>query len=68
MRAKSKMQQKNYHSATANAELPFDMDKAMANFYDKEFRRWHFKLIMIITSLFGSIYLIALNFSSLFNG
>lgn len=67
MRAKYKLQQKNYNAATANAEIPFNKDKAMADFYSNEFRNWHFKLVLIITTLLGSIYALTLNFSSLLN-
>lgn len=66
-RAKFKMKQKNYRAATANAEIPFDKEKAIASFYDQEFRKRHVKLALIITVLLGSIYFLALNSFGFFN-
>ena len=67
MRAKIKTQQKNYNIATANAEIPFNMDKAMASFYNKEFRRWHFKLFFIVGSILATIYFALLKGSWVLN-
>jgi hypothetical protein len=56
MRAKTRMEQRVYRVANAMQPLTYIEDKAVAKYYEGEFRRWHFKLFFIMAASVGGIY------------
>lgn len=49
------------------AAIPNHAERDRSNLYDRAFRKWHFKMLMIIIALLGGIYLIILQSPWMFN-
>jgi hypothetical protein len=65
MRAKTRIDQRIYRTANAVRPLTYMEDKAVVEFYDGEFRKWHFKLFFIVAASIGVIYFTLLKTSSI---
>jgi hypothetical protein len=44
------------HLKGVSAKEPNDIDKALAVYYDNEFRKWHYKLVLIIGFIITSLF------------
>lgn len=65
LRAQLKNNQRNY--GAANATLPYDIDKALSNYYKGEFRQWHYKLVLIVAGILATLFSAVLYAPGFFN-
>jgi hypothetical protein len=65
MRNKSNMHRKGFQRQVLTVK-PISVDEKLAVYYDREFRRWHYKLIGIIVGCMVVVYAVILNLSWLF--
>jgi hypothetical protein len=63
MREKLKLSKKDY---SAIEDGPYYQSNVLAKYYDREFRKWHFKMLLILATLFGSIYMIVMHSPQIF--
>lgn len=55
-------------NSISNATVqPYDIDKALAKYYQGEFRKWHFKLALIVGGILVILFSLILNAPGFFN-
>jgi hypothetical protein len=58
--------QKKYPKGISSAKEPNDSDKVLAVYYDNEFRKWHYKLALIIGFIITSLFVALVGILKLF--
>lgn len=68
MREKCNMRRKKYRQTFFREPLTYNPDRTLAKFYEREFRKLHLKVFVIIAALLAGFYLIMLNSRWLYQG
>jgi hypothetical protein len=66
IRKKKKVEVK-YKAAEVFKDLELNSTKADQDFYDREFRIWHYKLLVFLGLLFSTLFYLILNGRSILN-
>jgi hypothetical protein len=68
VRNKLKSNQKVQSGQKLKSQPIRETDKMLSAYYDKEFRKWHYKLALIILFCLATIYALVINVSGLLTG
>jgi hypothetical protein len=67
LRTKNGMGNRHSRSANSKQSLAYVEDETVVQYYEGEFRKWHFKFLVILAAIFGMIYFLLLKSFWIYN-
>lgn len=66
MQGQRRSNQKNNRNDRVSMNEGNDDDKVLALYYDNEFRKWHYKLVLIIAFIIAGLFAVLIGLSKLY--
>jgi hypothetical protein len=67
IRSKNGTSFRNIRSANVKRSTGYIEDKSVNQYYQGEFRKWHYKFLVIVGAIFGTIYILLLKSFWIYN-